>query len=120
MLLSYRRAICLLILPVSLLLVASPAAAGSCTGAFKFVMGGPQSVSGVAKKDQPCTFGYDMTDMVSAKPAARPSHGQLLKKSLGNFAYVPKPGFVGQDSFAMSIAWGTRTHTIQYNINVVP
>jgi Bacterial Ig domain len=110
-----------MLLVVASAAVATSAAAGGCTQGFPFSNSESQTAQGVTKKNTPCTFGYTMTNMVSVTPIARPSHGRLLKKSLGSFAYQPNANFVGQDSFTLQIIWNVnKSHTIRYEIQVVP
>lgn len=73
------------------------------------VCNGPGNITGNAAGTPTASAGPD-----SGRPACAAAN-------LGSFAYQPNANFVGQDSFTLQTIWNVnKSHTIRYDIQVVP
>jgi hypothetical protein len=120
---------CKLLLATALALLGllSPAHARNCfVPRFTFCPGCETPVTIIVQQNKGCTIGTRAAGGVAGQEIlSRPSHGVYGSANHTAYAYVPAPGYVGEDEFSTRLyyemAQGKSTFTIlHFRVKVVP
>jgi hypothetical protein len=108
------RTVCTLALGLGIAIATLSIADAACQiSRFRFTHGKTVPVSVVLEKGGGCHFHLtaDSGILDGVKLIVRPHHGRFGKESgdAGSYAYIPTPGFTGQDAFAIYVLYYSDT-----------